>query len=399
MTLFSAARHMPTVTLGLALGVAVRESLRTRRSIAETTLPQPGTLPTPPPHVSIILPVRDEEDNVDGILATLLAQDYPDYDVTVIDDGSTDATPRLLTAWAARDPRLRVHRVEDLPSDWAGKTHALHTGVGLTGGEWLLFTDADTRHAPQTLRLMLGHAISHRDDLLSMFTDLQFVGLGMRLLTPIGALLLIERATAAETRDPRHSGAIAVGHYLLVRRAAYDASDGYAAPALRTTFADDVGLAEFMKRAGSRIDIVGGRGLVTNRQWTTWDSAWRGWRKSVYGEFAPLPLLGLAAGLMLIAYGLVPSLMLLRALLSPQRPHGLATVLAAATVAAQVDAHARFDREFKLPFAWALTAPAGWVAFGLLLLDAVRLIITGQGAPWKNRTMPRLTDYKPMNSL
>ncbi len=389
MARFSAARHIPTFALALALGVALRESYRTRRSIAETTLPQPGTPPTPAPHVSIILPVRDEEDNIDGVLTTLLAQDYPDYDVTVIDDGSTDATPRLLAAWVARDPRLRVQRVEDLPSDWAGKTHALHTGVGLTRGEWLLFTDADTRHAPQTLRLMLGHAVSHHDDLLSMFTDLQFVGLGMRLLTPIGALLLIERATAAQTRDPRHRGAVANGQYLLVRRAAYDASGGYATPALRRTFADDVALAEFMKRSGQRIDIVGGRGLVTNRQWTTWDSAWRGWRKSVHGEFAPRPLLGLAAGLTVIAYGLVPSLTLLRALLSPRRPHGLATLLAAATVAAQVNAHARFDREFRLPFAWALTAPVGWVAFGLLLLDTVRLIITGQGAPWKNRTMPR----------
>ncbi len=383
------ARHIPTVALSLALGVALREGYRTRRSIDETTLPQPGTLPTPAAHVSIILPVRDEEDNVDGVLTTLLAQDYPDYDVTVIDDGSTDATPRLLAAWAARDPRLRVHRVEHLPSDWAGKTHALHTGVGLTGGEWLLFTDAGTRHAPQTLRLMLGHAVSHHDDLLSMFTDLQFVGLGMRLLTPIGALLLIERATAAEIRDPRHRGAIANGQYLLVRRAAYDASGGYAAPALRRTFADDVALAEFMKRSGQRIDIVGGRGLVTNRQWTTWDSAWRGWRKSVYGEFAPRPLLGLAAGLTLIAYGLVPSLTLLRGLLSHERRRGLPMVLAAAIVAAQVDAHARFDREFKLPFAWSLTAPVGWTAFGLLLLDTVRLVITGQGAPWKNRTMPR----------
>jgi len=390
MTRFLAvARHMPTVALSLALGVALRESYRTRRSIAETTLPQPGTLPTPAPRVSIVLPVRDEEDNIDGVLATLLAQDYPDYDVTVIDDGSTDATPHLLEAWAARDPRLRAHRVEDLPSDWAGKTHALHTGVGLTEGEWLLFTDADTRHAPETLRLMLGHAVSHGDDLLSMFTDLRFVGLGMRLLTPIGALLLIERATAAETRDRRHRGAIANGQYLLVRRAAYNSSGGYAAPALRRTFADDVVLAEFMKRAGSHIDIVGGRGLVTNRQWTTWDSAWRGWRKSVYGEFAPRPLLGFAAGLTLIAYGLVPSLTLLRALLSSRRPHGLATLLATATVAAQVDAHARFDREFKLPFAWSLTAPAGWVMFGLLLLDTIRLIITRRGAPWKNRTMPR----------
>ena len=112
--------------LALAALFALRQSYRARRSQAETTPPEPGELPAPPPHVSIILPVRNEESNIDAVLTSLLAQDYPAFDLTVIDDGSTDATPDLLADWSARDPRLHIHWIDTLPEGWAGKTHALH---------------------------------------------------------------------------------------------------------------------------------------------------------------------------------------------------------------------------------------------------------------------------------
>lgn len=376
--------------LVLAALFALRQSYRVRRSRAETTTPDPGVLPEPPPHVSIILPVRNEESNIDGVLASLLAQDYPAFDVMVIDDGSTDATPDLLAAWLGRDSRLSIRRIDTLPEGWAGKTHALHVGASLTRGEWLLFTDADTRHAPQTLRLMVGHATRYGDDLLSMFTDVRLTGLGMRLLSPIGALTLVERATPAEVRDPAHPLALAIGQYLLICREAYEAVGGYAAPELRATFAEDVALAELLKREGWRIDIVDGQGLVSNEQWTTWQSTWRGWRKSAYSEVARQPIVSLAAGLLMVLYGLGPLFTLLRALRPGNtRRRRLPAVLAAITVAAQVDARAYFDRSAGLSALWSLSAPAGWTAFGLLLLDTTRLVLTGRGADWKGRTTPR----------
>ncbi len=374
-----------TVPLALYGLVAVRLSYRARRAAAETAPPAPGPLPTPPPPVSIVLPVRDEEANIAGILASLLAQDYPAFDITVIDDGSTDATPRLLAAWAARDPRVRVGRVAELPAGWAGKAHALHTGVGLTTGEWLLFTDADTRHAPDTLRRMVAHADRGRLDLLSMFTRLLFTGAGHRLLTPIGALTLIAGATPGEVRDPGIPRAFANGQYILIQRAAYVASGGYAAPGMRETFADDVFLAELVKRAGGRLDVVGGRDLVTNEQWATWDSVWRGWRKSAYGTVVRQPLAALGGGLALIGYGALPLAAALRLAAARHRP---GVLLAAAVVALQIDARAVLDREFGLPPAWSLTAPLGWAALGVLVLDALRLYLTGRGADWKGRRAP-----------
>jgi chlorobactene glucosyltransferase len=339
-----------------------------------------------------VLPVRNEQEHLDACLASLLAQDYPRFEVIVVDDGSTDATPALLAAWARRDPRVRVQRIETLPAGWAGKAHALHTGASLARGEWLLFTDADTRHAPHTLRRMVAHACVHGLDFASMLPDARIVGPGGRLLTPVGVVLMTQFGTPAEMRDARKPGrALAVGQYMLIRRAAYMASGGYGVPALRATFGDDVALAQFLKRQGCREDFVDGRGLVFNEQWTTWRSAWQGWRKSVYSVVAPAPWLGLGGGLALIAFGLVPLLTLIGQLLRPRRlrRQTLTTLAALLTLVLQIQTRRLIDREQGLPLRWSLTTPFGWVAFGLLLLDATRLALSGRAVGWKGRTAPR----------
>lgn len=343
----------------------------------------------PAPHVSIIVPVRNEEATIDACVASLLAQDYPDFDLTLIDDGSTDATPRLLAEWARRDQRVQVHRVAHLPGGWAGKAHALHTGVTLTGGEWLLFTDADTCHAPQTLRLMLGHALGQQDDLLSTRTTLMTLsGPIMPLLMPVSETLLAHKVTPAEARDPASPRAFAFGQYMLLRREAYLATGGYAAAGMRMTSIDDVALAARFKQHGQRIELVNGRGLITNRQWTTWKGLRHGWEKSCYGELirSHIPLVSLPAGLALIAYGLLPPGVLLHALYAG-KTRRFSTLLAAIALLAQIDARRCFDREYDLAFPWSLAAPAGWVTCGILLLDVARLILTGRGADWKGRQL------------
>src|SRR6266700_4296086 len=205
-------QHLPHITLTASALVALWQSYRAHRTVRETHPPREVLLPESPPHVSIIVPVRNEEATIDACVASLLSQDYPDFDITLVDDGSTDATPHLLAEWARRDHRVQVHRVNQLPDGWAGKVHALHTGVMHTAGEWLLFTDADTRHAPQTLRLMIGHALGQQDDLLSMCTNLMTMsGSAMPLLMPLSEVILAHRLTPSEVRDPAFPSAFAFG--------------------------------------------------------------------------------------------------------------------------------------------------------------------------------------------
>jgi chlorobactene glucosyltransferase len=382
-------RYLPLVALVVSALVALWQSYRAHRTVRETHPPDPASLSGPLPRVSIIVPVRNEEATIDACVASLLAQDYPDFDVTLIDDGSTDATPRLLAEWARRDCRVQVHRVDQLPAGWAGKAHALHTGVMLTCGEWLLFTDADTRHIPWTLRLMAGHALRRQNDLLSTHTTLMTLsGPIMPLLMPISEVLLALKLTPAEVRDPASPRAFAFGQYILLRREAYLATGGYDAAGMRMTSIDDVALAARFKQFGQRVELVNGRGLIKNRQWTTWRSLRHGWVKSCYGELirSHISLASLPAGPALIAYGLLPPTVLLYALYTGQARR-LSTLLAGITLLAQIDAKHCFDREYDLAFPWSLAAPVGWVSCGVLLLDVARLMLTGRGADWKGRQL------------
>lgn len=377
--------------LALSMAAAIWQHYRVHCSIKETHPPEEAPLPVPAPHVSIILPVRNEEANVDACLTSLLAQDYPNFAITVIDDGSIDATPCLLEQWRACDERVTVYRVDELPEGWAGKVHALHTGVTQTCGEWILFTDADTRHAPHTLSLMMGHALRQGVDLLSMRTYLMTLsGSAAPLLMPMSEIILAQLMTPSQIRDRAFPHAFAFGQYILVRRSAYTASGGYDTAAMRRTSVDDVALSEHIKWHGGQIDVVNGRGLVTNRQWTTWKSALQGWRKSTYGELARshFPLTGVLGGLALLVYGLGPLITLFSALRA-KRKHRLPTLLAGATLIAQIEAKRRVDREYRLGFPWALTAPAGWAIFGMQVIDVALHILSGRGIDWKGRRLPR----------
>jgi chlorobactene glucosyltransferase len=375
--------------LSITALIALFQSYRSHRAVRETHPPDDVPLPVPEtaPHISIILPVRNEEANIDACLASLLAQDYPNFSIMVIDDGSSDATPELLEKWRARDQRIQVHRIDELPDDWAGKPHALHTGAMLTNDEWLLFTDADTRHAPQTLRLMVGHALKRQVDLLSMCTNLMTMsGTAMPLLMPLSEVILAHRVTPDEVANPEFPRAFAFGQYILLRREAYAETGGYAASYMRTTFIDDLALAEQFKHYGKHVELVNGRGLIQNRQWTTWKSARQGWGKSCYSEIirSGVPFGGLHAGLALIIYGLGPLFALIYALFT-RKMRWLSTLLAGITLLAQIDAKRCFDREHGLSVAWSFTAPLSWAVFGVMVLDVARLILTGHGANWKGR--------------
>ena len=104
-----------------------------------------------PPLVSAILPAKDEEAYLAECLQSVCRQTYPNLEILVVDDRSTDRTGEIAREIAASDPRVRVFTIDNLPPDWTGKTHALEHASQFASGQWLLFLDADTLHAPRKL--------------------------------------------------------------------------------------------------------------------------------------------------------------------------------------------------------------------------------------------------------
>jgi chlorobactene glucosyltransferase len=109
-------------------------------------------LPVPAPFVSVLIPARDEEANIEACLNSLRKQDYPSFEVLVLDDNSSDGTEGIVNRLAANDERIRLFRGKSLPEGWAGKPFACHQLAAEAKGEWLLFVDADTTHEPEMLR-------------------------------------------------------------------------------------------------------------------------------------------------------------------------------------------------------------------------------------------------------
>src|SRR5882724_5793014 len=97
--------------------------------------------------VSIIVPARNEASNIGKCLNSLLSLEYPEFDITIVDDGSSDDTADIAREVSKHSKiKVQIIRNDSLPAGWVGKNHALDVGQQTVDGEWLLFTDADTFH-------------------------------------------------------------------------------------------------------------------------------------------------------------------------------------------------------------------------------------------------------------
>src|SRR5258706_457326 len=135
----------------------------------------------------------------------------------------------------------------------AGKPHALHTGAVMADGDWLLFTDADTRHEPGALRLAVARALADGDDLLSLGATQELPDFWGRVLMPLAYMGIAMQYPPREVNDPKSPVAIANGQYILLRRAMYRRIGGYAHPALRATVLDEPDLAAALHSGRGRL--------------------------------------------------------------------------------------------------------------------------------------------------
>ncbi|HIN33181.1 MAG TPA: glycosyltransferase [Nitrospirales bacterium] len=233
-----------------------------------------------PPGVSIIVPARNEERSLGRCLDSLLAQDYPDFELIVVDDQSTDCTADLIASRTNQDSRIRSLRVTSLPDGWTGKNYALARGVCEAQGEWLLFTDADTDHAPHALRENLAFAQRHHIDMLSMTPDQECVSVWEKLLQPTIFETLSHWFSYRRINDQRDEQAAGNGQYIMIRRSLYDSIGGH--EGIKGCILEDVELARRAKRAGGKLWFAPAQGKIRVRMYHTFAEIWNGWAKNLY---------------------------------------------------------------------------------------------------------------------
>jgi glycosyltransferase involved in cell wall biosynthesis len=234
--------------------------------IADISRPLWDRQPSTRPRVSIIVPARNEEEDIEQGLRGLLALDYDNYEVIAVNDRSTDRTGEIMEKVAASPAAhgcLKIVHVSELPSGWLGKTHAMWTAGLRATGEWLLFTDADVLFKPDVLRRALTYAESEQADHVVVFPRMIMKRPGEKMMIAFFQTLFTFGHRPWRVADPDTDDHMGVGAFNMVRRTTYEAVGTY--KALRMEVLDDMKLGKVIKKAGLRQRNVFGEDLISIR--------------------------------------------------------------------------------------------------------------------------------------
>jgi len=234
--------------------------------------------PRPWPKLSVIVPACNEADTIESAVESLLAQDYPDLQVLLVNDRSTDATGAAIDRLAARDPRVRAVHVTSLPDGWLGKVHAMHQALRRADGEYVLFTDADVHFMGDVLRRAMAYCVANDVDFLAGMPELWHRKLLVGSMISVSMRHLNAAMRFWAVHDARSSAYMGIGAFNLVRREAYDRTPGL--EWLRMEVADDAGLGLMMKRSGARCRMVNLRGLLGLQWYNSVGGMFRGVEKA-----------------------------------------------------------------------------------------------------------------------
>lgn len=378
-------------TLAMLLGLLLTWLVHGRGRLNVVLVPGSGPLepagPGPTPLISVIIPARNEGRNLRQCLQALLAQNYPDFEIIVVDDRSTDETPAILSEMAESYPCIHAIHGAELPQGWAGKPHALVQGAAAARGEWLCFMDADTFASPQLLGAAYAAADKYHADMFSILTRQILGSFWERSVLPLVFLGLAFGFPAERVNDPAKPDAIANGQFILVKRKVYDQIGGHTA--VKDRIDEDRALAAVVKHAGYRLVLADGRDVARTRMYTSLPEMWEGWTKNIY--------LGLQDKLWLLSFGALLGL-LVAIVLPAWLLGGLAwlavggggTAVCVAGEAALLWGYLLWKRYqacqfFGIPAGYALTFPLGAFMFTLMMLASTFNVISGRGVVWKGR--------------
>lgn len=268
-------------------------------------------IPDPPPSVSVLIPAKDEAGQIEKCIRSVLNQDYPNFNVIVIDDRSTDGTGRILDDMAAQDARLIVVHLKDgsLPRGWGGKSFALHNGLLQATSDWLLFVDADVLLEPDVMGATIAWAMARKFDLISILPRFVSGTLAEGVFQPLAGAATSAMFAIPLTNSPEWPRtAFANGQYLMVRRSVYEAVGGH--EAIRGTLSEDVAIARRLKIAGYRPRLGWGDTWATVRMYEGFNAIFQGWSRNFYvGSLGkPWRILGLIAFIFFCCWSLLAAI-------------------------------------------------------------------------------------------
>jgi cellulose synthase/poly-beta-1,6-N-acetylglucosamine synthase-like glycosyltransferase len=334
------------------------------------------------PRVSIIVPARNEQQDIEQCLRSLLALGYDNCEIIAVDDRSDDGTGEIIDRVAA-DPkahaRLKVIHIDNLPSGWMGKVHAMWTATRQATGDWLLFTDADVLFKPESLRRALAYAEAEHADHLVLLPRFIMKRPGERMMIAFFQMLFVFGHRPWKVADPKSKDHMGVGAFNLVRRSVYDAVGGY--QALRLEVLDDMKLGKIIKNAGYAQRNVFGGDLISLR-----------WAKGAIGVVKNLTknsfaILSFQWPRVLLSC-FVLAFLNLGPFLGVWLAHGWARLPFAIALASMFGIYVGMSWKSDVPAYYFILHPLSTVLFVYVMLSSMMLAVGRGGVVWRGTFYP-----------
>jgi glycosyltransferase involved in cell wall biosynthesis len=326
------------------------------------------------PRISLLFAARDEEEKLPLTLEMLAKVDYPDLEIMAVDDRSRDATGRILDEFARSHDRIRVVHVTELPAGWLGKPHALQKGYEAASGEWLLFTDADVRFEPDSLRRAVAMIQAQKADHLTLFGDVLMEGFWETVVLTFFGLAMHTGNESHRVSDPNSRAYIGVGAFQLVRRSAYEACGTHRRLAMEVV--DDMKLAKVVKLGGFRSCVGVAEHFVSVRWHAGVGNVIRGVTKNFFAALRYSLPFATVAFLGMLLVNVLPFVAVIFG-------HGWVRGLAAVSVVIALTFHAGVDLTMKVSPLYALTHPIGATLFCYMIARSVVVTLWRGGVEWR----------------
>jgi chlorobactene glucosyltransferase len=337
----------------------------------------------PFPMVSILVPARNEAANIGKCISSLIKQDYPDYEVVVLDDNSTDNTAAIVASLQETDPRLRLIHGQPLTPGWAGKPFACHQLATEARGSWLLFIDADTDHKPYMLRSVIALAVREKLSLLSGMPRQVTSGLPQKIVMPLMYFILLSWFPIwflNNTRRPWPT--LAIGQFMLFPKEEYWRVGGHAA--VKDRIIEDVWFGAEIKKAGGRFIAADLSNVMSTDMYQSVETMSEGWGKWMYSVMALSPFA--LAGFFAAAYFffLAPYFWLVHSFVIDSGPSDWKFVVLAQVIVLILMRWAA-DHRFKEPAGSFIFHPLGIIFLVLVAIYSAARRAVGVGVAWKGR--------------
>ncbi len=383
-----------TVSWAIALAWVLRtyDAVHLLPTLPDLTTVDWDAAPAGSPTLTVVVPARDEAENIAATLDALLLADYPWVRILVVDDRSTDGTGAIVDAYVAeygeRKPgRLAAIHVADLPDGWLGKTFALMVATENSDSDYLLFTDADVLFSPSILRRALVYAQDSKADHLVVMPTMQVRSRGEGIVLGFFQIFGLWASRLWKVEDPKaKSDVVGVGAFNLVRRDALNEIGGWLPQ--RLVVLEDITLGRRMRAAGMRQRVAFAPGLVLVHWAKGAGGLLRGMTKNLFSAFNFQPLLVLLAWLWIAVFCLLPLVGLV----------WLPTVLPALVVLCCIGASYRVMGEAsRIDARYAWLYPLGALALMFAMLRSMVVVWVRRGVVWRGTYYP-LRDLRRHNS-